>query len=121
MKRPYSLSCHCGQIQFEIDAELKGLLECNCSSWRHWGYILWYVPAKAVTLRDEKRSLSTYIWRYLHEGHHFCSTCGTPIMRTGYADHILAINARCLNGVDVFELNVQRYDGSHEMPPGPLP
>jgi hypothetical protein len=42
-------------------------------------------------------------------------------MRTGYADQIIAINARCLNGVDVFELNVQRYDGSHEMPPGPLP
>ena len=121
MKRPNPLSCHCGQIRFEVDAELSGLLECNCSTCRRWGYILWYVPASAVRLLDEKRGLSAYVWRYLHEGHHFCATCGTPIMRTGYPNQVVAINARCLENVDVFDLEVERYDGRKEMPPGPLP
>ncbi len=121
MERPYSLSCHCGQIRFEVDVELSGLRECNCSTCRRWGYILWYVPAKAVRLLTEKRALSAYVWRFLPEGHHFCPSCGTPIMRTGYPNQVVGINARCLEGVDVFDLDVERFDGRHEIPPGPLP
>ena len=42
-------------------------------------------------------------------------------MRTGYPNQVVAINARCLENVDVFDLEVERYDGRKEMPPGPLP
>ncbi|MFT6398916.1 MAG: hypothetical protein ACJAYU_003678, partial [Bradymonadia bacterium] len=33
------------------------------------------------------------IWRFVHEGHHFCPTCGSSIMRTGYPEGVVAINA----------------------------
>lgn len=120
MQRPYALSCHCGAIRLEVDAELTGLFECNCSTCRRWGYIHWRVPAKAVRLVEESRNLSTYVWRFVHEGHHFCPTCGTPMLRTWSSDTV-NINARCIEEVDVFELEVKRYDGRNRMPPGPLP
>ena len=40
------------------------------------------------------------------------------MLRTGYRDRI-AVNARCLIGVDIFTLEVARYDGRNDMPPGP--
>ena len=63
----------------------------------------------------QKVQLSTYLWRDAAGSHHFCPTCGTPMMRTGYESRI-ALNARCIEGVDIFELKSSRYDGLREMP-----
>ncbi|SDA40720.1 hypothetical protein SAMN03159448_00299 [Sinorhizobium sp. NFACC03] len=42
-------------------------------------------------------------------------------MRGGYPDNKISINARCIEGVDVFTLEIERYDGRNDMFPGPLP
>jgi hypothetical protein len=120
-QRPYALSCHCGAVRLQVDAELADLVECNCSTCRRSGFIHWKVPAKLVRLVTQKTGLSTYVWREINEGHHFCPTCGTAVLRTGYSDDRVSLNARCLEGVDVFELEVERHDGRTHMPPGPLP
>lgn len=120
MQRPYKLSCHCGAIRMEVDAALEGLEECNCSTCARSGFIHWKVPFEALRLLTEKRALSTYLWRDAWGGHQFCPTCGTALMRNGYKGSI-SVNARCLEGVDVFALEVKRYDGRHLMPPGPMP
>lgn len=39
MERPYTLSCHCGNIRFQVDAELEHLEEGNCSTCRRFGFI----------------------------------------------------------------------------------
>jgi hypothetical protein len=120
-ERPYKLACHCGAIRFEVDAELSGLHECNCSSCRRHGFLHWKVPSKGVTLKTERVRLSAYAWRDLTGAHHFCPTCGTPLIRTGYPDDKVSVNARCIEGIDVFTLEVERCDGRNEMPPGVLP
>lgn len=119
-ERPYQLSCHCGAIRFQVDAELAGLIECNCSTCRRHGFLHWKVAARAVKLKTERASLSTYLWRDATGGHHFCPTCGTPLLRTGYPRGRVSVNARCIDEVDVFALPVERYDGRTEMPPGVL-
>jgi len=121
MQRPYTLSCHCGDIRFEVDAELTDLLECNCSTCRRSGFLHWKVPASKVRLLTEKRRLATYLWRDAAGGHQFCPTCGTAMLRTGYPGDRISVNARCIEYIDVFELDIRRYDGRNEMPPGPLP
>ena len=83
MQRPYKLSCHCGAIQLEVDAELADLQECNCSTCARSGFVFWTVPVEAVRLVTQKCGLSTYLWRDADGGHHFCPTCGTAMMRTG--------------------------------------
>jgi hypothetical protein len=118
MPRPYMLSCHCGAIRLKVDATLTGLLECNCSTCARSGFVHWKVPVEAVHLVTQKRQLSTYVWCDADGGHHFCPTCGTAILRTGHRDCI-SLNARCLEGVDVFELEVSRYDGRNLTLPGP--
>jgi len=115
------MSCHCGAIRLEVDAELDELLQCNCSTCRRFGAIHWYVDSSKVTLLDRKQSLATYVWRGLHEGHHFCPTCGASIMRTGYPNGTIALNAGCIEGIDIFELDVPRFDGRTKIPPGVLP
>jgi hypothetical protein len=118
MARPYTLSCHCGAIRLAVDAELSGLNECNCSTCARSGFLHWKVPVEAVRLLTQKRSLTIYLWRDADGGHQFCPTCGTAMLRTGYRDHI-SVNARCIEGIDIFTLEVARYDGRNEMPPGP--
>jgi hypothetical protein len=66
-----------------------------------------------------KCGLSTYHWQDADGGLHFCPTCGTTMMRTGYRDGHIALNARCLEGADIFAFEVARYDGRNLMPPGP--
>lgn len=119
MPRPYALSCHCGAIRLEIDAELSGLEECNCSTCARSGFLHWSVPVESVRLVTQKRALTTYLWRDAGGGHQFCPTCGTALMRTGYRERI-SVNARCIEGIDVFTLAVKRYDGRNLMPPGPM-
>jgi len=118
MPRPYALSCHCGAIKLAVDAELADLEECNCSTCARSGFLHWKVPVEAVRLLTQKRNLSTYLWRDADGGTQFCPTCGTAMMRTGYRDRI-TVNARCIEGIDIFTLKVARYDGRNEMPPGP--
>lgn len=113
------VSCHCGHVRIEVTAELAGLGECNCSTCGRHGFIHWKVPASAVRLLTESRLLSTYCWRDATGGHVFCPTCGTGLMRTGYPGDRVSINARCIEGIDVFALKVSRFDGRNEMPPGP--
>ena len=121
MKRPYRLSCHCGDICIEVDEEIAELVECNCSTCRRSGFLHWKVPASTIRLLSEKRQLSTYVWRCLTEGHHFCPRCGVAMMRTGYPGERVSVNARCIEGIDLFELKIERYDGRNDMHPGALP
>lgn len=121
MQPPLTLSCHCGAIRLEVAAALSDVVECNCSTCRRAGFLHWKVPDSTVRLLSERQRLSTYIWRDVTAGHHFCPTCGTPMLRTGYPDGIVSLNARCIEGIDVFTLQVRRYDGRNDMPPSPLP
>ena len=113
------IACHCGAIRIRVQAPLTELTECNCSSCAKSGFLRWKVPARATTLVREEVALSTYVWRDIDCGHHFCPRCGTPILRTGYPDGIISLNARALVGVDVFSLPITRYNGRDDMPPGP--
>jgi hypothetical protein len=114
-----TLSCHCGGVRLEVNAELANLGECNCSTCAKHGFLHWKVRPDQVRLATPRSGLATYVWRFVHEGHHFCPTCGVPIARTG-TDYF-SINARCLDDVDIFTLDVSRYDGRNDIPGGDVP
>lgn len=71
--------------------------------------ILAKVPNGAVHLLTEKGAART-TWRDIH-GHQFCQTCGMGMFRIGYPGEKASVNARCIEYVDVFALDVRRYDG----------
>lgn len=109
----YVGSCHCGSIQFSASGELGKVIECNCSHCSRKGYLLWFVPRDQFTLTTPEESLSTYTFNSHVIKHHFCSACGcAPFgFGEGPSGPMASINARCLEGVELSELEVEAVDG----------
>ncbi|MBX4144838.1 GFA family protein, partial [Ralstonia pickettii] len=39
----YRGSCHCGDVKFEAEGDLQGVMACNCSICRRKGALMWFV------------------------------------------------------------------------------
>src|SRR4029434_10441450 len=105
MPASHKVSCHCGNIRLEVTAELGEVVDCNCSICVRSGFLHWYVGPEQVRLENPSRLLSTYFWRSVGNGQHFCPTCGIAVIRTStqYPPPVL-INARCLEDVVITSL-----------------
>jgi hypothetical protein len=110
----YKGSCHCGKIAYEVEGELKQVTECNCSICRRRGYLLWFVPRTSVHLDMPEAELATYTFNKHRIRHHFCPTCGSAPFGMGEGKDgklMVAVNVRCLEGVDVASLQINKFDG----------
>jgi hypothetical protein len=110
----YKGSCHCGSIAFEVDGDLKQVIECNCSHCSRKGYLLWFVPREQLRLRSPARSLATYTFNKRVIDHHFCSRCGAAPFGFGKdasGNRTAAVNVRCLEDVSLQDLVVLPFDG----------
>ena len=108
-------SCHCGQIAYTVEADIKEVLDCNCSLCRRRGGLLAFVEAKDFALRTPKDNYDTYTFNRHKLQHHFCPTCGIAPFSEGAGPDgraMVAINVRCLPGVDLATLTVKPYDGA---------
>jgi hypothetical protein len=109
----YQGSCHCGNIAFEVEGDLQGVAECNCSICSKRGALWWFVPREQVRFSTPESNLSIYQFGKKVIKHHFCSVCGCgPIgFGSNNGQEMAAINARCLDGVDLSALSVKQVDG----------
>lgn len=113
--KTYSGGCQCGQVRYEVDLDLaKPVISCNCSMCGRAGTLLTFVPTERFRLLAGEDGLTDYQFNHLVIHHLFCSRCGIKSFargkgRDGSAQ--IAINARCLDGVDVDALTVQKWDG----------
>ena len=113
----YIVSCHCGHLRLEVDADLTEVSECNCSICVRSGFLHWYVRPEQVKFLSEKHGASTYWWRSATGGQHFCPNCGNAILRTSLQyPPPLAINARCVEGIDLASITIRHFDGKHAYP-----
>ena len=110
----YTGSCHCGKTAFEVEGQLDSVVECNCSICRRKGTQLWFVPRSALTLKTPEDALSSYTSNKHAIQHKFCPVCGvTPFAYGNMPDGtpMVAINVRCLAGVEPTALSPTMYDG----------
>lgn len=108
----YRGSCHCGAVEFEVDADLSQVVRCNCSICRRKGAIMCRVPEQNFTLLKGREDLTLYQFNSMRAEHYFCRHCGIyPYHRTFRDPNMLAINVGCLDGVDPFKLQVKEFDG----------
>jgi hypothetical protein len=110
----YKGSCHCGNVAFEVEGEIKNALECNCSMCQRKGSLLWFVPRNELHLLTAEDAASTYLFNKHTIKHRFCANCG--IHPYGEAkdpkgNAVAAINIRCLENIDLASIPVQHYDG----------
>ncbi len=106
-------SCHCGKMAYEVDAEMQPATACNCSICSSRGYLLWFMPADKVKLTGSLEDMSSYTFNKHRIRHYFCPDCGGAPF--GMAEHegkpMVAVNVRCLEGVDLSKLEVKHFDG----------
>jgi hypothetical protein len=110
----YKGSCHCGRIAFEVEGEIGEVLACNCSMCQRKGSLLWFVPRDKLVLKTPEDAASVYLFNKHVIKHRFCPVCGIHPYADGVdpkGNPIGAINARCLEDVDLDSLKVRHFDG----------
>jgi hypothetical protein len=114
MENKWVGSCHCGKVKYEAKADIKGVVSCNCSICMRSGTLLTFVPSEDFTLLSGEDALADYQFNK-HVIHHlFCTTCGVRSFARGVGPDgkpMVAINVRCLEGIDLESLDVMHYDG----------
>lgn len=110
----YRGSCHCGKIAFEVDGTLTKVVECNCSICTRRGALHWFVPRDVFRLLTPESDLGAYTFNKHAITHRYCATCGCAPFSEGIApsgQHMVSINTRCLEGVDLAALEIGHFDG----------
>ena len=111
-------SCHCGKVRYEVALDLSGgpVMACNCSMCGRKGTLLTFVPSEHFKLLTGEDALTHYHFNKRVIDHSFCSTCGVTSFARGTNPRdgkpMVAINARCLEGVDTQALAVKHFDGA---------
>ena len=110
----YHGSCHCGTVQFEIEADLARLEHCNCSICVKKGALFTYASPERFRLVRGEAALTRYQFNTKISEHFFCQHCGIHTFghpRSSPENYI--INVRCLDDFDLasadYELGL--FDG----------
>ena len=110
----YTGGCQCGKVRYEVTADLERTMSCNCSRCSKLGWVLTFTPAQHFKLLSGEGELTDYLFNK-HVIHHlFCSTCGIESFARGTGPdgaEMVAINVRCLDGVDIGALQPTPVDG----------
>lgn len=112
--KSYSGGCQCGAVRYEAKVDLDQIVACNCSRCGKIGAILSFTPETEFELRSGEESLTEFLFNK-HAIHHlFCKVCGVQSFARGTAPdgrRMVAVNARCLDGIDVHTLSPKQIDG----------
>ena len=117
MKQSYSGGCQCGKVRYEVALDLANpVIACNCSRCRRLGSLFAFAPVGDFKLSSGEKELTDYQFNKKVIHHLFCSTCGIESFARGKrpidgAD-VVAVNARCLDGIDPNALTVKKVDGA---------
>ena len=107
-------SCHCGKVAFEVEGDFKEALACNCSMCQRRGSLLWFAPRASFRLTTPENAASTYTFNKNVIKHRFCAACGIHPYGEGVdpkGNPIIAINARCIEGIEVDKLSIKHFNG----------
>lgn len=115
--KTYTGGCHCGKTRYEVTADLStGVLACNCSICGKRGHWLTFVPGAQFKLLSGAETQKSYLFGKKSIDHQFCAECGVSSFGQGKMPDgslMMAINARCLDGVELDSLTVNKYDGKN--------
>lgn len=113
----YTGSCHCQNVRIEFETDLKEVMACNCSICLRRGHLLAFGPESNFKLLTESNELSDYQWSKKNIHFFFCKACGcAPFARANTpSGPSVAVNARCLENIDLTKIPVVDFDGKHNL------
>jgi len=108
-------ACHCGAIQFEVDAPSHlHAHACNCSIWYKSGGDQIIVPASRFRLLCGSESITTYTFNTGGAKHTFCKVCGIKPFYTPRSNQDgFSVNLRCVERTYIEFLEVDIFDGQN--------
>jgi hypothetical protein len=112
--KTYTGSCQCGAIRYEARIALEKVVTCNCSRCQKLGSMLAFIPASEFRLLYGADDLKHFTFNTHRIDHTFCKGCGIQSFAHAKAPdgtNTVAINARCLDDVDLTSLTIVHYDG----------
>jgi hypothetical protein len=111
--KTYSGSCHCGNVRFQVTTAIDKAGACNCSICSRVGWLVTSVEPAQFQLLSGKDAQSDYQFGRKTMHHYFCQNCGVHAFgnySAGGHEKVI-VNLRCLEGLDVDALEVQKFDG----------
>lgn len=111
----YFGGCQCGAVRFEADLDLDRAVTCNCSRCRRLGSIITFTAPTGFRLKQGDHVLKEFLFNRRVVRHQFCSVCGIEPFSLGQkpdGTQMVAVNVRCLDGVDTAALTPKFFDGA---------
>lgn len=106
-------SCHCGAVAYEVQTNLDGLVECDCSHCLRKGFVLAFVPRDDFRLTAEGPTRE-YLFNAHKIRHQFCPTCGVQPFAYGTmpdGTETVAVNVRTLTDIAPWDWQAERVNG----------
>jgi hypothetical protein len=106
--------CHCGRVRYEVTTDLASVITCNCSICSKRGFLWTFVEPQQFALRSGEGEQTDYRFNRKVIQHLFCPTCGVESFGRGKTPdgaEKIAVNVRCLDGVDLAALMPMPFDG----------
>ncbi len=117
MKQTYTGGCQCGAVRYEVEAEIKEVYACNCSRCGRVGSLLTFTTKDDFKLLAGEAATTEYLFNKKAIHHLFCATCGIQSYSHGTSpgsgNEMVAVNVRCLDGVDPDSFPVKKFDGKN--------
>ena len=114
-EKQYEGTCHCGAVKFEVTMEPPTkAYACNCSICRRAGWLLGFAKEN-FAVHHAEGAVTDYQFGKKKTHHVFCKTCGCRAYSKGTDKEgkpTLAINLRCIDGLDATKLPVEEFDGA---------
>jgi hypothetical protein len=113
----YRGSCHCGAVRFSYSGEeiTKGV-RCNCSICSRKGAMMSaeLIPEAELNIDADPEALGLYQFGAKTAKHFFCKNCGIyTFHETARKAGHYRVNLACIEGIDIFSLEFELFDGKH--------
>ncbi len=115
---PFSGSCHCGKLSYTVDEDPPTkAMECNCSICRRRGALHHFTTPEKFSFDGSQSDVRAYRWNKQIIRFEFCSDCGCAPFAHGSGPQgpMVEINLRCADGVDLASLEIEQFDGAHQL------
>ena len=107
----YSLKCHCGAVELEVETDLQAIKQCNCSICIRKNAKMCMVSKDSVQIIKGKDNLSSYKFNTHIAEHFFCKTCGIYTHHNRRSDpNGAAINIGCIDAINPFDYEAEFID-----------
>ncbi|KAI2471729.1 Mss4-like protein [Annulohypoxylon bovei var. microspora] len=123
----YEAGCHCGYIKFSATLSPPlpeyEVLNCNCSSCTHLGYLLVYPKVKDIVWHNNGRErCASYRFNTKKMDQMFCPKCGASLgidFEGFFKDQepMYGISVRTFYDIDLDSLKYKKCDGKNGIPP----